>query len=201
MPGSSTITPRGRKARDRIIAAAVELTAEKGAASVSLDEVCVRAPASRSQVYHYFENRDDLIRAVVRATVEAELAAHAEVFARLESREGLERWFTSMEEAVARREARGGSPLGSLVAQLAERDPAARGLLADGFDRWEGRLRDGLERLQQHGHLPGSVNPRQLAIATLALLQGGLLLSQVRRDADQLRVALDAARRLLTLAG
>jgi hypothetical protein len=34
----------------------------------------------------------------------------------------------------------------------------------------------------------------------MALLQGGLLLTQVRRDPDQLQIALDAARSLLRTA-
>jgi len=47
------------------------------------------------------------------------------------------------------------------------------------------------------GFLVSGADPSQLATATMALLQGGLLLAQVRRDPDQLRIALDAARRLL----
>jgi hypothetical protein len=42
------------------------------------------------------------------------------------------------------------------------------------------------------GDLPGSANPDDLALATLAALQGGLLLAQVQRDPRPLAVALDA---------
>jgi len=37
--------------------------------------VGARAHASRSQLYHYFDDRDDLIRAVVDATTSTVLAA------------------------------------------------------------------------------------------------------------------------------
>ena len=43
-------------------------------------------------------------------------------------------------------------------------------------------------------------DPAVLAAATMASLQGGLLLTQVRRDPHQLRIALDAARAYLRLA-
>jgi TetR/AcrR family transcriptional repressor of nem operon len=46
---------------------------------------------------------------------------------------------------------------------------------------------------------PGS-DPAALATATLAAIQGGLLLSQVRRDPEQLRIALDGARAMLRAA-
>jgi TetR/AcrR family transcriptional regulator, transcriptional repressor for nem operon len=42
------------------------------------------------------------------------------------------------------------------------------------------------------GGLPAGVDPDDLALATLAALQGGLLLAQVQRDTRPLEVALDA---------
>jgi TetR/AcrR family transcriptional regulator, transcriptional repressor for nem operon len=36
-------------------------------------------------------------------------------------------------------------------------------------------------------------DPARLATATLAAIQGGLVLTQTRRDPQQLRIALDAA--------
>src|SRR5215216_795174 len=51
--------------RERIVAAAAELIAERGVAQTSLDDVIERAGASKSQLYHYFEDRAALLRAVV----------------------------------------------------------------------------------------------------------------------------------------
>ena len=50
------------------------------------------------------------------------------------------------------------------------------------------------------GRLSAGADPASLATATMALLQGGLLLTQVRRDPKQLRTALSAARVLLRSA-
>jgi len=197
MPVSEPATEKGRTTRARIIRAAAELVTERGVAEVSLDEVGARAHASRSQLYHYFEDRDDLIRAVVDATTSTVLAAQDALLDDLDSWAGIDRWFAALEDTQRGREARGGCPLGSLVGQLAERDPLARAALAEGFDRWERRLRDGLERMRISGKLIATANPDRLATATMALLQGGLLLAQVRRDPDQLTIALDAARALL----
>ena len=65
-------TDRGRRTRQRIVDAATDVVAEKGAVGASLDEVGARASASRSQLYHYFDDRDDLMRAVVAATADSE---------------------------------------------------------------------------------------------------------------------------------
>jgi TetR/AcrR family transcriptional repressor of nem operon len=200
MPVSEPATARGRATRARIVQAGAELVAEHGAAAMSLDEVGARATASRSQLYHYFADRDDLMRAIIDAITGAVLAAQDELLSDLDNWSGIDRWFAALEAIQRRRQARGGCPIGSLVGQLAERDPLARAALADGFERWEGHVRDGLERMKAGGSLAPDADPRRLATATMALLQGGLLLAQVRRDPDQLQIALDAARSLLRTA-
>jgi len=198
--GDAPATAKGRATRERILHAAAELVAEKGTAGVSLDDVRARTGASRSQLYHYFEDRDDLIRAVIGATTDAVIDAQGDLLDHLDSWAGIDRWLDSHVQVQFERQAAGGCPIGSLVGQLAERDPGARAAIAAGFERWEAHLRDGLTRMKTRGKLREDADPAALATATMASLQGGLLLTQVRRDPRQLRIALDAARANLRLA-
>lgn len=86
-------------------------------------------------------------------------------------------------------EGKGGCPLGSLAGQLAETDPHARALLANGFGQWQAAIADGLRRLHDAGHLPDGTDPDALAVTLLAPLQGGLLLAQVQRNTRPLETA------------
>ena len=197
---SEPATAKGRTTRARIIQAAAELVAERGAATVSLDEVGARAHASRSQLYHYFEDRDDLIRAVIDATTNAVLAAQDELLADLDSWAGIDRWFAALEAIQRKRE--GPRRMSDRVTRRAAR--RARPAGASRVSRW---LRSvgvapagGTRTDARSGYLAPDTAPSQLATATMALLQGGLLLAQVRRDPDQLHIALDAARSLLRTA-
>jgi len=74
------------------------------------------------------------------------------------------------------------------------------GRIAAGFERWEEHLREGLTRMRTRGKLPKDADPAALATATMASIQGGLLLTPVRRDPHQLRIALNAARNNLRVA-
>jgi TetR/AcrR family transcriptional regulator, transcriptional repressor for nem operon len=200
MAASMPITEKGRATRQRIIQAAAELVGEQGAAAATLDEVGERAGASRSQLYHYFEDRDDLIRSVIDATTNAVLGAQGELLDELDSWAGIDRWFRALVDLQVDRRATGGCPLGTLAGQLAERDPRFRAAIADGFGRWQQHLREGLERMKERGKLRTHADPARLATATMASLEGGLLLTQIRRDPNQLRIALDGARTLLRAA-
>jgi len=199
MATAAPTTEKGRRTRERIVRAAAELVAQKGAIAMSLDEVGELAPASRSQLYHYFENKDDLVRAVVDATSDAVLGAQDELLGAADSWAGLERWMDSLVSLQIERQARGGCPLGSLAGQIAERDPLAREAIAAGLDRWQGEIEAALLRLQAAGRIDAGADCAHLARSTLGLIQGGLLLTQVRRDPAQLREALDDALALLRL--
>ncbi len=193
-------TAKGRATRERILLAAAALVVAKGAVAISLEDVCDRAGASRSQLYHYFDDKADLIRAVVGATADAVLGAQAGHLDQLDTWAAIAAWFEAMVSLQEAREARGGCPIGSLVGQLAERDEGARVALAASLDRWQRHLTDGLLRMRTRGELRPDVDPGRLATATMASLQGGLLLTQARRDPDQLRTALDGAMAILRAA-
>jgi AcrR family transcriptional regulator len=193
-------TAKGRAMRERILHAAAELVIEKGAAGMSLDDVRARTGASRSQLYHYFEDRDGLVRAVIDVTTNAVLGRQGQLLDHLDSWAGIDRWFDFMIRHQIEQQARGGCPIGSLAGQLAESDPDARAAIAAGLDRWEAHIRDGLTRMKTRGKLRRDADPAALATATMASIQGGLLLTQVRREPQQLRIALDAARANLRLA-
>src|SRR5438132_11869024 len=118
-------TAKGRATRARILQAAAELLAKKGAAGVSLDDVRARTGASRSQLYHYFDDRDDLVHAVIDVTTDAVLGRQGELLDHLDSWAGIDRWFDFMVQHQIEQQARGGCPFGSLDDQLAERNPTA----------------------------------------------------------------------------
>lgn len=121
------------------------------------------------------------------------LAAQDPPLSRLDSIAALQAWRDLVVDLQAARHCAGGCPIGSLAAELAETDPVARGELVAGFGRWEGAIRDGLTAMRDRGELRVEADPARLAMATLAGLQGGLLLTQVRRDTAALEAALDVA--------
>ena len=185
----SVLTERGRASRERIVAAASELIRERGLADTSLDDVIARAGASKSQLYHYFDDRSALLRAVVEHNADLVLGG----LPPLGSWRAIRAWFDAMVALQIDREARGGCTIGALVSQLAEADEQARLALSASFMRWQAHLAAGLRELQAAGRLAPRARVDELATATLAAIQGGLVLTQTTRDPRQLATALDGA--------
>ena len=191
-------TTKGRQTRQRIVAAATDLVSERGVAGTSLDEVGARASTSRSQMYHYFADKDDLLLAVAAATNDTVLGGHRPLFDGLGSFEGLAKWMDALVEMQEELHGRGGCPIANLVSQLGERDEDIRLELASGLDRWEADIRTGLMNMVAAGELLPDADVEWLASSTLASLQGGLLLTKAHRDPQALRRALSGALALIS---
>jgi AcrR family transcriptional regulator len=191
--GALPSTERGSLTRQRIVVAASEVVAEKGALGASLDEVCARAPASRSQLYHYFDDKNDLLRAVAEATNDTVIDGQRDLLSHITTWDGLVEWADGLVEFQEDRGGKGGCPIANLLGQIGERNEDIRAVLADGFDRWEACIKSGLSAMVNCGELRPETDVAWLASSTLASLEGGLLLSQARRDPQALRRALDGA--------
>jgi TetR/AcrR family transcriptional repressor of nem operon len=191
------LTAKGERTRQHIVATAAALMFENGVAGTTVEQVRDAAGVSSSQVYHYFTDKQALVLAVIEYQTENVVGAQEPMFAQLDSLDGLRTWRDFLVEHQIRLGCRGGCPIGSLGSELAELDSGARVEVAAGFRRWEAGIRKGLRAMHERGEFTPDTDPEQLALATLAALQGGLLLTQVQRDVTPLAVTLDAMLELI----
>lgn len=185
------LTKKGQLTRERIVASAAALMLERGVAGTTIEDIQEAAAVSASQMYHYFADKDSLVSAVIDLQTDQILGFHHLSFGEVESLDDLWRWRDTVVRLVTDRQCVGGCPIGSLGSELAEIDPIARAQLARSFAGWERILRDGLAAMAAAGQFTGDVDTDRLALALLGAAQGGLLLSQIRRDATPLAMSLD----------
>ena len=190
---SPRLTPRGAATRARIVDAAADLVFARGVGGTSLDDVMAASATSKSQLYHYFADKDALIREVITLQTGRVLTAQQAQLLQFDSMAGLRRWRDAVVEMNRARGGLGGCPVGSLSSELSERSEAARELLTHSFQTWESHLAGGLTAMRDRGDLAADANPAELAGALLAALQGGLLLAQTTRTTRPLELALDMA--------
>jgi AcrR family transcriptional regulator len=173
--------------------AAAALMLERGAAGTSLDEVLAASGASKSQLYHYFDDKDGLTQAVVRQQAERVVEAQIPVGESLSSLAAFRRWRDRIVDAQREGGFVGGCPVGSLANELAESGDDVRAVLQDCFVTWQAQIAAGLQEMQARGRLRPGVDPDALAESIMAALQGGLLLAKVHRSSRPLERALDMA--------
>jgi|SRR6266699_904859 len=190
MPGQPR-TGRGRASRERIVQHAADLFAERGVAGTSLDDVLAGAGAGKSQLYHYFHGRDELVEAAVAHRCTQVLAGLTQALGTVASLAELEQALAGF-VAGFEQMGRPGCPIGSLAAEVAEHNDGARLKTAAAFDAWEQLFADAISRMRERGELRADASPAVLATALLASVEGGMVLSQTRKDPASLHIAVEA---------
>ncbi|MBX7456353.1 TetR/AcrR family transcriptional regulator [Mycolicibacterium sp. 3033] len=174
----------------RVLDAACDLFGTQGVRTTTLDEIGAAAGVGRSQLYHFFVDKSDLVAEVVACQVQRVVDSLVPTLETMSTAADVRAW---CDEVVAFHAASAPSircPIGSLVHQLGESDVAARRALLSGFRRWEELLAAGLRRVADNGGLTGSSDADTLAAALLAAYQGGVLLAGATGDVAPLRRAL-----------
>lgn len=186
------LTKKGEETRSRIVSAAAKLMFEKGVAGTSVGDVQKEAHVSPSQLYHYFKEKRELVKAVIIYQTEKVLSNQESLVIQLDSIEALKTWRDAIVQLQNERQCRGGCPIGSLASELSDNEPDARSELETGFMKWENFIRKGLHAMQERGELSTNANPDELALALLTTLQGGYVLTRVRKETLPLEVGLDS---------
>jgi AcrR family transcriptional regulator len=190
--GSRSLTARGTATRARIVNAAADLIYARGVDRTSLDDVMAESAVSKSQLYHYFKDKDALVLEVIALQTERVLGAQQPHLGALDSLKALRSW----RDAIVRLNARvraGGCPLGSLANELANNSLGARKHLASSFGTWTDNIERGLATMHARGDLVPTADPHELAVALLSAVQGGLLLAKTTRSSRTLEIAIDMA--------
>src|SRR6267154_4004607 len=153
-----SLTARGVATRSRIVEAAADLIYAHGVERTSLDDVMAASGVSKSQLYHYFADKDALVLEVIARQTERILDAQRPHLEALDSLSALKAWrdaFVRLNKAAQYR----GCPLGSLASELASDSEPARKRLAESFSMWGNRIESGLVKMRERGELGASADP------------------------------------------
>lgn len=187
------LTRKGQATRERILEAATELIGRHGVAGTGTEDVRKAAGISGSQLYHYFDSKQALIRAVITRQAEQPLIPGRPVMGALDSFDALRAWADAAIENQEHNNGRGDCTLASMAGELSPADEQTRTDLCNVFLRWQGLLHDGLQAMRDRGELRPDADLDELALALLTALQGGTLLSNTLRDTAPMRASMNAA--------
>jgi len=183
------LTARGAATRKRIVAAAADLAWRRGVGETSLDDVMEASGTSKSQLYHYFADKDELLREAAALQAARVLGVHGPLLEAFDSLEAMRRW----RDAVLALSGRSGCPLGALAYQLPQSAKRARTAVEDGFETWRRQIEGGLRKMRDRGELAPEADPGDVALAVLSAVQGGLLLARSAKSNRPLELAFDMA--------
>jgi len=184
-------TRRGQDTKRRIVAAAAELMYERGVYATSLEDIFAASGTGKSQLYHYFAGKEELVAEVLRHQLD-QVLEEQNAF-QLDTWDGIHAWFEALVTMQQTQRGFRGCPLGSIAGDVLDQDERLRLRAADAFSHWEASLAAALQAMRGREQLAQDADPQVLAETTIAIMQGGYLLTSTKRDVRPMRLALSAA--------
>ncbi|AMO61623.1 transcriptional regulator [Mycolicibacterium phlei] len=185
--------PRPDRSRAALVETAARLFRRQGYAATGINQILAQAGVRPGSLYHHFpEGKQQLAAAVVaHEGAEIERRLRESLAADRPVADLVDGWIDAMAAGLAT-DPRDGCPIEPLATESVHASAPVREASAAVFDSWRRAVAD---RLAADGWAPGDAE--RTALALVALVEGALLLSRVRGDADALAAAKAAARALL----
>ena len=182
--------PEQPNTKERIVQAAMRLFHERGFHATGMAEILKAAEVGSGSFYHFFENKEAVLLAVLDAYVDLlHPAVMQPAFAM--SEDPIERIFMVLagyREALLSSGFTFGCPIGNLALEVAADKPAAAQKIALNFTNWckaiEGCLNAAGDRL------PADVNRAALARFILNVMEGGIMQSRAHRSVEPYDVSI-----------
>jgi AcrR family transcriptional regulator len=175
--------------RQKLIETATALFAARGYNATGMADILAAAGVHRGSLYHAFPAKKDLLLAVLeryRSGIDERLVAPA--WAGVD--DPIERVFALLQRYrrfLTDTGGRFGCPIGSLALELHEADADVHAMLQANFDAWISRVEQCF--VEADDRLPADLDRRGLALFTLTVMEGGVMLARTARGPE----AFDAA--------
>jgi len=170
--------------KEHIIEAASRLMHLGGFNHTSIDEVLKESGVGKGNFYYYFKSKEELGYAIIETNLKR-FSEHVMGKAFGNHKDALEQvddFLDIILELHRQRNCAGGCPLGNMAMELSDIHEGFRRKIQGVFEDWGLRLATVLQKVKADGRLGDSVEPEALAQFLVASVEGGILLTKVKKD-------------------
>ncbi len=177
------------EAKERIIAAGMELIPVYGYNATGLDAILKKAGVPKGSFYHHFGVKENFGLALIEHFA-TEYALKLDSFLLDANHTPLKRIDNYLEHSIRHLEEQNfayGCIAGNLGQELADQNERMRLRLSDVFKEWLGKFTACLEEAKRQGELDASFEPASIARFLLSGWEGAILQAKVLRSVEPLK--------------
>lgn len=168
--------------RERMITAALELFHLQGVNATSIDQILERSKTGKSQYSHYFKTKDGLVRAVIQSLNTLIRSGQAPTGYKIESWKDMQSWFNKYIDFQKSADFELSCPIGTIGNDISDEQEVIRQDIRIFLEWCGGQLARFFAERKAAGDLLKSADPDAMADFCLAIMQGGMLLTKIKRD-------------------
>lgn len=172
------------KTKERIIEVASHLMNLRGFNHTSVDSVLQASGVKKGSFYYHFKSKEDLGYAIIDSHLKR-FSEHVMGKAFAHERDALvelDDFLDIILELHRERNCTGGCLMGNMAMEMSDIHEGFRKKFQEVFEGWRIRVAGALQKARMSGQFNDSVDPTRLAQFVIAGIEGGILLSKVKKD-------------------
>lgn len=184
--------PKNLQTRERLIDAAYRLASVKGFDRVSTAEILEESKVLRGSLYYFFPDKNALGLAVLERERSDFMALLDQTLgARVAPEVALDRFFKAALRKHRETGFVGGCLWGNTALEMSDTNPAFAKVVSDVFDEWIARVTKVMRAGQATRAFRGDRKPADLARMIVASVEGGIMMSRLRKASSPMKACLD----------
>jgi TetR/AcrR family transcriptional repressor of nem operon len=166
----------------RMINSALDLFHRFGVNGTSVDQVLEKSKTGKGQFAHYFKTKEGMVSSVIQYLHELIQTGQTPTGYNIKTWRDFEGWFQQyidFQESVGCERS---CPIGTIGGDLTSENIQAREDVLQFLEWSRGELKTFFKERKAAGELVREAKPQELADFCISIMQGGMLLSKMRRD-------------------
>ena len=170
--------------KQRMIEAALDLFHSYGVNGTSVDQILAKSGTGKSQFTYYFKNKNGLIHAVIQFLHEVVKSGKVASSYDINTWDDFEAWFQRYIDFQVSVDFERSCPLGTIGADLSRDQELLRQDIRLFLEWSRSRIARFFAERKAGGELVSTADPDALADLCISVMQGGMLLTKVKRSPD-----------------
>lgn len=185
------MTTKGERTRDHILGEASRLIRRKGIGATSVGEILAASGVHKGSLYFHFQDKEEICREVIQQSACRFLDFIDRSLSGPTPRIALESFFDAALNYHRSLGFVGGCLFGNTALEAGDSSPEMAARVDEVFIAWTERIFRVISEGQEAGDFRYDIAARDLALQVVATLEGGIMLSRLRKEAAPLETCIE----------
>jgi TetR/AcrR family transcriptional repressor of nem operon len=197
----AAMVTKGDITREKILEAARYLFNTKGFGATSINDLVDASGLQKGSIYFHFPGKDAIGLTVLEEARSSFMGFLSDSLIGDSPGLCLENFFRDVMEKHLATGFVGGCIFGNTALEMGDNDKRYAEIIDQVFDQWIGKIEKIVMAAQEKGELRDDISGNALARNIVAVIEGGIMMSRVKKDEVPLRECLEVLRKTLKLKG
>ena len=190
---------KGEITREKILEIARELFNAKGFNATTISDLVAATGMQKGSLYFHFSGKDDIAREVLNEATSKFMTFLDNALGGDNPGASIDHFFRCALNKHLATGFVGGCIFGNTALEMSDSDPNFAGTIDKVFDEWTGRVAAAVAGAQERRQIRTDIGSEALAKHIIATIEGGIMMSRLKKDERPMRECLETLRITLDL--